>query len=77
MFPALDSAIKIGYEAACTVLEAIRKLKDVEKIQISKNILSTNKQNRILKKKLIIYQAFPRIFTNMNADCVPGGTYAE
>lgn len=30
-----------------------------------------------MKKKLIIYQAFPRIFTNMNADCVPGGTYEE
>lgn len=26
-------------------------------------------------EKLIIYQAFPRIFTNMNADCIPNGTF--
>lgn len=29
------------------------------------------------KKKLIVYQTFPRIFTNMNADCIPGGTYEQ
>lgn len=28
-------------------------------------------------KKLIIYQAFPRIFTNTNANCIPNGTYEE
>lgn len=30
-----------------------------------------------MKEKLIIYQTFPRIFTNMNANCVPNGTYEE
>ena len=30
-----------------------------------------------MEKKLIIYQAFPRIFTNMNAACVPDGTYEQ
>lgn len=30
-----------------------------------------------MKEKLIIYQTFPRIFTNMNPDCVPGGTYEQ
>lgn len=30
-----------------------------------------------LKEKLIIYQAFPRIFTNMTPDCVPGGTLEQ
>lgn len=29
------------------------------------------------KQKLIIYQAFPRILTNMNEKCVPSGTYLE
>lgn len=28
-------------------------------------------------EKLIIYQLFPRIFTNMNDRCVPGGTYEQ
>lgn len=28
-------------------------------------------------RKLIIYQTFPRVFTNMNANCVPGGTYEQ
>jgi glycosidase len=28
-------------------------------------------------KKLIIYQAFPRIFTNMTEDCVPNGTFEQ
>lgn len=30
-----------------------------------------------MKEKLIIYQVFPRIFTNMNANCVQGGTYEQ
>ncbi len=30
-----------------------------------------------MKDKLIIYQAFPRIFTNMNANCVHGGTLEQ
>lgn len=30
-----------------------------------------------MKEKLIIYQVFPRIFTNMTASCVPGGTLEE
>ncbi len=30
-----------------------------------------------MKEKLIIYQLFPRIFTNMNASCVPGGTLEQ
>lgn len=30
-----------------------------------------------MKEKLIIYQAFPRILTNDNANCVPGGTYEQ
>lgn len=29
------------------------------------------------KEKLIIYQLFPRIFTNVNANCVPWGTLAQ
>lgn len=29
------------------------------------------------KEKLIIYQVFPRIFTNTNATCVPNGTLAQ
>lgn len=29
------------------------------------------------KEKLIIYQIFPRIFTNTNANCVPWGTLAQ
>ena len=29
------------------------------------------------RKKLIIYQAFPRIFTNTNSTCKPFGTYEE
>ena len=28
-------------------------------------------------EKLIIYQAFPRIFTNTNDSCVPSGTYEQ
>lgn len=30
-----------------------------------------------MNQKLIIYQAFPRIFTNMNAGCVPNGTFEQ
>ena len=30
-----------------------------------------------MKEKLIIYQAFPRIFTNTNEHCVPDGTYEQ
>lgn len=30
-----------------------------------------------MKEKLIIYQTFPRIMTNMNASCIPGGTYEQ
>lgn len=30
-----------------------------------------------MKEKLIIYQAFPRIFTNMNDTCIPNGKYEE
>ena len=30
-----------------------------------------------MKERLIIYQAFPRIFTNTNANCVVHGTYEE
>lgn len=30
-----------------------------------------------MKEKLIIYQVFPRIFTNMNSTCKPWGTYTE
>ena len=30
-----------------------------------------------MNEKLIIYQAFPRILTNDNANCVPGGTYEQ
>ena len=31
----------------------------------------------IAAEKLIIYQVFPRIFTNSNANCVPWGTLAQ
>lgn len=30
-----------------------------------------------MKEKLVIYQTFPRIFTNMNPSCVPGGTLEQ
>lgn len=30
-----------------------------------------------MNKKLIIYQAFPRIFTNTNSNCVPNGTFEQ
>lgn len=30
-----------------------------------------------MNKKLIIYQLFPRLFTNRNTSCVPGGTISE
>lgn len=30
-----------------------------------------------MKEKLIIYQAFPRIFTNTNESCVPHGTFEQ
>lgn len=30
-----------------------------------------------MKEKLIIYQMFPRIFTNTNEHCVPNGTYEQ
>lgn len=30
-----------------------------------------------MNKKLIIYQLFPRIFTNSNNNCIPGGTFEQ
>lgn len=34
-------------------------------------------KDKIVKEKLIIYQAFPRIFTNVNDSCVPHGTFEQ
>ncbi len=30
-----------------------------------------------MKEKLIVYQVFPRVFTNMNTTCIPCGTYEQ
>ncbi len=35
------------------------------------------KKTTKMKEKLIIYQAFPRIFTNTNDHCIPDGTYEQ
>lgn len=43
------------------------------KLKDTTNLTNNDKEHQ----KLIIYQMFPRIFSNMNPACVPNGTYEE